>query len=219
MKRAAAALVRPVRKGRTGFLAVDCSEEGAAVLIDDSLTGMTPLPQKSLPGGHHELLLRKKGFVEWASDVEVKPGEQTRVSVVMTPSTEYIEAYERKARAMRLFAWGTAGLALASAAGSTWFYLKAKDNSEISEQAVRDLEDDPSNAALRAKADEANSEGETQYTLYWVMMGGAIVSAGASALLFYLGEDPDRYESFAATPAVTLGPGPGLGGVSLTARF
>lgn len=221
MRRAAAALVRPVRKGHTGFLLVDCSEEGAGVHIDDSLTGMTPLPQKSLSGGHHELLLRKKGFVEWASDVEIKPGEQTKVSVVLTPSREYIEGYERKARTMRLLAWSTLGLAVASAAGSTWFYLKAKDNAEISQDAVDQMnlqpgKDDP---ALRARADEANSEGETQYTLYWVLMGSAVASAGASALLFYLGDDPSRYETFAGEAPVTLGPGPGLGGISLTARF
>jgi len=219
LRKAAHALVRPIRKGNTGFLALECSEEGASVYLDESLAGVTPLPQKPLPGGEHEVVLRKKGFVEWASEVNIGPGELSKLSVVLTPSQEYIGDYERKAQAMRYLAWGTLGLAVLGTAGSTWFYLSARENSELLQEANKKLELQPGDRKAQQQADQAYDQGTTQYTLYWVLMGSAILTGTSSTLLFYLGDPPDRYRQFEQGSGVTIGPGPGLAGLSVGGSF
>ena len=215
LKKAALALVRPLRKGRTGFLAIEANEEGASVYVDEHLLGVTPLKQKSLPGGYHELVLKKEGFVEWAGEVEIRPGALQRMDAVMIPSQEFIKSYERRAKTMRVLAWSCLGLSLASAAGSTYFFLAARDNADVSSDANTRLDLDPGDTNARERADKANSEGRTQYALYWTLMAASMVSVGSSAILFYLGDPPEKYEEFQQKAAVGLYPLPGGLGLSV----
>ena len=84
------------------------------------------LRSESLPGGFHELLLKKDGFIEWARGVDIRPGELERIDVVMVPSQEYIRRYERRASTMRVLAWSSLGLAALTAAGAGYFYIEAR---------------------------------------------------------------------------------------------
>ena len=225
VRKAAHALVRPVRKGNTGFLEIEVEEEGASIYVDERLIGTTPMKKKSLPGGFHELVIKKKGFVEWAGEVEICPGELSKMSIMLTPSQEYIKDYESRASTLHLLAWSTLGLSVIAAASSGYFFYLADENSAIAQDANSKLESETlieeERKLQRSRSQTAVDEGRTQYTLYWVLMGASVLSAASSSILFYVGDAPGKYDEFQQEVKVALSPvGPSDGpGFSMVARF
>ncbi len=194
MGRAVRRLTRALRRGRSGFVSVTSNEEGARVMLDGKLVGATPLPLLKVPGGLHDVELEKEGFVTWAGEVQVAPGEQAPVHAMMVPSGDYAEEYRSKASMQRTWGWGLAGLGVAAAAGSVATYYLAKGEAEAAQSKLAELESGPYDAELRQEITAHNDAGQTQYVLYWVLMAATVASAGGSAYLLMTGEDPDRYE-------------------------
>ncbi len=205
MGRAVRRLTRSLRRGKSGFVSVTANAEGAKVLLDGKLVGSTPLPLVKVPGGLHDIELEKTGFVTWAGEVDVTPGEQATVHALLVPSGSFVEEYRSRAVTRRAWAWGLAGLGVAAAAGSVTSYLLAGQEAEAAQSKMADLDAAPGDSKLRQEIAAHNDAGKTQYVLYWVLMAAAVGAAGGSAVLLLTGEDPDRYDILDATKQAGAG--------------
>ena len=106
-------LVGKVLKGRTGTLVVSVTEAGAAVKVDDTLLGVTPLNgQLSLSAGPHLLSVEKKGFITAQKEVRIAPDKMVEEQVTLTPSPDFIKDYEASASHMRIGAWTASAVAV-----------------------------------------------------------------------------------------------------------
>lgn len=66
-----------------GTLVINCPIEGAEVLVDEESVGFTPLEPVELEPGSHTLRVRRGGYTEFASVIEIRAGETETVSVDM----------------------------------------------------------------------------------------------------------------------------------------
>ena len=106
---AAVKLVGKMLEGKQGSTLVTSSELGAAVKVDDSQVGTTPLPGPlKLAGGPHLVSVEKEGFTLSRREVKVVPDQLSEEHFTLVPSPDTIKAYETRAGNMRIFAWGTA---------------------------------------------------------------------------------------------------------------
>ena len=69
----------PVAPG-PGSLQVVSRPSGAQVILDGKSIGRTPLSIAEISDGAHDIRLDLPGFRGWATTVQVRPGEQTRVA-------------------------------------------------------------------------------------------------------------------------------------------
>ncbi len=60
-----------VLKGFIGTLEIEVSEEGAEIIIDDTLVGLSPVDPVTIETGEHEIIIRKTGFYEIKKRVKV----------------------------------------------------------------------------------------------------------------------------------------------------
>ena len=116
----------PLLKDQQGFLLVRTREEGAEVLVDDTLIGSTP--QKAavpLSRGLHRVQIRKDGFIAQTRSVRIEPN-QTRVEDVdLVPSPDYAAAYRDKNSRLRVGAWVFTGVAVLSIGATIWLEVAA----------------------------------------------------------------------------------------------
>lgn len=87
-KRKAAEARLSVLAGRTGLLAIDAAEAGAAILVDDKPTGTTPLaaPLRLAPGPHR-VRINKDGFLPFDQAPNVVAGTTSTVQVKLVAQT------------------------------------------------------------------------------------------------------------------------------------
>jgi hypothetical protein len=202
-------LVGKLLEGRQGSLVVGSSEVGAAVKIDDTQVGTTPL-QARLPmaAGPHLLSIEKDGFSQVKKEVRISPDQVSDEFIRMVPSPDMAEAYEAKARRFRLLAWVSTGVAVGGvaafvvgnvvanstygdplAAGTFSFYraqLLAGNESEEN----------------RTKAGALKSKIELMQTVSWIGVAAAATGAIAATVLFVVGDPPGRYEAYRQTAGV-----------------
>ena len=76
---ARAPVAAPVATG-PGSLQVVSRPSGAPVILDGKTVGRTPLSIAEISDGAHDIRLDLPGFRGWATTVQVRPGEQTRVA-------------------------------------------------------------------------------------------------------------------------------------------
>ena len=81
-----AARLPPLRTA-TGGLSVQTTPAGATVLVDGQSRGSTPTVIGDLSPGAHQLTLRRDGYLENQSTVQVRPNAVDPVSVVLTAAT------------------------------------------------------------------------------------------------------------------------------------
>jgi hypothetical protein len=72
--------VDPVPVTGPGSLQVVSRPSGAQVILDGRSIGRTPLSIAGISDGTHDIRLDLPGFRGWATTVQVRPGEQTRVA-------------------------------------------------------------------------------------------------------------------------------------------
>lgn len=224
-------LVGKLLEGRQGSIVVASSEVGAAVKIDDTQVGTTPL-QARLPvaAGPHLLTVEKDGFSAVKKEVRISPDQVSDEFIKLVPSPDMAEAYEARATRLRVLAWVGAGLAAAGAgtfvAGNvmanqlygdsntqtSFAYHKAKlsDGIEVSDSVDH-----------RAEAGRLKAEIESWQTVSWIGLGTAGVGAIAATVLFVVGDPPGKYEGYRqkAAPKVSLIIAPAPGGAVLTGTF
>jgi hypothetical protein len=204
--RAVGKLVSRVLGGRSGTLVVGSTEAGAVVKVDDQVKGTTPLGAAiSLPSGPHALAVEKEGFVAFQKEVQVLPGKLTEERAALTPSPDFIRAYESRQGKLRTGAWIATGLAVAGATAAvllqanasklygnesstgTFLYDRARLQAGISTEAGVDL---------RAQATQLQSEITQSQTLSWVAAGVAVAGAATATWLWIASDDPNRYARY-----------------------
>jgi hypothetical protein len=203
---AAKTLMAPLLKSLGGFVEIRTSEEGADVVIDEQVVGQTPAGVLTIAGGAHEIIVRKRGFIEARRTVSIGPGETVPVEMPLIPSRDFAREHQRVNGTKRRLAW--IGTAVAVAAGATAGYFlwnASNDFSDISRKidaanAAGILADSPEAMALeKERLDVQNSVVRQR----WVAgAGGALFVGGLSLALyqFLTGDDPSRYEAYVGQP-------------------
>lgn len=193
-------LVRDLLEEQSGELRLTSAEEGANVLVDGSLIGVTPLNPQQLTGGPHQVQVIKQGFINWGKDIYVRKSEPVALETVLVPSQDFIDDYVAGARLWRISAWISGGLGVASAAfaigGYAWNAERGSSlNQRISTQGCT-VDATPLPAA---DCDALNAEGSGVRGFHGAIIGMSIAATallGTSAALFSFGPDPDRYEAY-----------------------
>ena len=116
-----AARLPPLRTA-TGGLSVQTTPAGATVLVDGQSRGSTPTVIGDLSPGAHQLTLRRDGYLENQSTVQVRPNAVDPVSVVLTaatPNTIPIVQAPRGGSNLKWLLLGGAGAAVAGGVAAT----------------------------------------------------------------------------------------------------
>ncbi|MBN2493601.1 MAG: PEGA domain-containing protein [Deltaproteobacteria bacterium] len=191
-------VVAKMLEAASGALLVSVSEEGADISIDGHTVGTSPMNQLPLPAGPHDLRVSRKGFVDWARTVEVRPDDLQMVDVTLIPSAAFVADYEDRAVSMRRWAWisGAAFVALEAAALGLRIYTWQEYDPIVDAYNSNNL---PENMSQReyyeAHKGDIDLAEKLDYTALGLSLAG--VAAGVvSAYLFIEGEDPDRYRRF-----------------------
>lgn len=230
-------LVGKLLEGRQGAVVVASSEIGAAVKIDDTQVGTTPLQARvPVAAGPHLLTVEKEGFSAVKKEVRISPDQVTDEFIKLVPSPDMAEAYEARATRLRALAWVGTGLAVAGAgafvAGNVmanatygdpqsvgtfaWHRSFLADGKETSEATA-------TSPAInhRTEANRLKAEIESWQTVSWIGLGAAGVGAIAATVLFVIGDPPGKYEAYRqkSAPKVSLLVAPAPGGAVLTGSF
>jgi len=115
-----AARLPPLRTA-TGGLSVQTTPAGATVLVDGQARGSTPTVIGDLSPGAHQLTLRRDGFLENQSTVQVRPNAVDTVSIVLTAATPNATPIVQAPRGGSNLKWlllGGAGAAVAGVAAT-----------------------------------------------------------------------------------------------------
>lgn len=232
-------LVGKLLEGRQGALVVASSEVGAAVKLDDTQVGTTPLEARlPVAAGPHLLTVEKEGFSAVKKEVRISPDQVSDEFVKLVPSPDMAEAYEARAMRLRVLAWVGTGLAVAGvgafAAGNVmatqlygeagtagtfaWNRARLTEGKETSTVVVNDAE---TVIDHRAEAGRLKAEIETWQTVAWIGLGTAALGALSATVLFVVGDPPGRFEAYRqkAAPKVSVRLSPAPGGAVLTGSF
>jgi hypothetical protein len=188
-------LMKPVLEKHTGALSVLSNEEGATVLIDQSAVGTAPWRGEHIAAGPHRVKATKEGFIESQVDVVVPPGANGAIQILLVPSAEFADQHKKTALVYRISAITSAAVAGFSLAGGTalWVY-QSQRTAEFAKTAALDN----TGAVLlpSAKYNEINNLRIGSYAL----MGATLPLLAVSGALFYLGDDPNKYDALTASP-------------------
>ena len=215
-------LVSKVLSEKPGMLMLQVGEEGANVFLDDSLRGVTPIGVIELASGPHRLRVTKKGFVDWAKEVEINPDETETVEITLIPSREYIESYESRHGSLRTWAWITSGSAIAFGAAALGLFLYADQSyfpNEVEPHRKDCIEMGMScPQSLRDKVEQNGSTYDRMIYSVYALDALLVLSAGAALYCWLAGDDPDHYQQFRRAE-VQFSPTASGGFLSATFRF
>ncbi len=221
-------LVGKVLQGRQGSFLLSCSEAGAAVKVDGSMLGTTPLQGRhALAAGPHLLSVEKEGYVTWQKELRVSPDEVSDETAHLVPSPDTIAAYESRANKLRAGAWISTGLAVAGAATFAVFQTRvgglygdpAREGTfQFHRAALAEGLEVEDGVDHRAQATALSSQIQSAQLISYVGAGVA-GAATAAALFFWIsGDAPDHYARFKEV-RISAGPtGSGAAAV-LSGRF
>ena len=202
-----AALISPLLTGRQGFIVVIASEDGSVVKVDGTQLGTTPMTQRlQVPGGPHILRIEKEGFTSVQKQVRVAPDQVTEEAVRLMPSPDFIEGYEKKQWGLRIGAFIAAGVAVA---GITTFAIMqgqaqssygdpSQPNSFAGLRSSLVTMEDPE---VRKKAEDLRNKINSQLAISYVAGGLGLAGAVTATVLFLIGEDPNKYQSYRGVKA------------------
>lgn len=225
---AAVKLVGKMLEGKLGSTLVTSSEVGAAVKVDDTQVGTTPLPGPlKLPGGPHLISVEKDGFTRSQRAVKVVPDQLGEQHFTLVPNPDTIKDYETRAQSTRLLAWCTAGAAIAGVGLFAVGQLRADSiygavntpGTFLYHQAAlaegRETEVTPTGQLINHRV-QANATANAVQTWQAVSISALVVGgvgAAAALVLFIVGAPPEKYEAFHARLGMSLR------GLALTGAF
>ncbi len=218
-------LVGKLLEGRQGSLVVGSSETGAAVKIDDTQVGTTPLQSRvAIAAGPHLLSVEKEGFTQVRKEVRISPDQVSDEFVRLVPSPDMAEAYEAKAKRFRVLAWVSTGVAVAGVGAFIGGNLAA--NSIYGESGTPDTfaryraELAGGNETNRDKANQLKSQIELMQTVSWIGLGAAAAGGIAATVFFVVGDPPGKYEAYRQkTGVVSMSVSPAPGGMVVSGQF
>jgi len=127
MRAAVRQLVSELLALHTGTLSLTASEDGASVMIDDAIAGVTPLAQLDIPAGNHRLEVTKPGFVVSRQPLVVTPGKETQVQITLLPSAEFAATYSQQANRTRVLAWSAIGVGVVAGGTAAALLVSARN--------------------------------------------------------------------------------------------
>jgi hypothetical protein len=201
---AARLVLQPLLADGRASIAVVVSEEGANVVVDGDVVGVTPLDAPvGLSGGIHQIVISKEGFVRSQETVRVKSGDALTRDIVLRPSVEYLTKYNADAGLYRTLAWvSTAGAVVSVAAtGATLAgYLGAVADADAVAIAAQAEIDKKQLSNESERFQELNTERTEARNASIPWMGGLIASSVAAGVttifatyFWAFGDDPGRY--------------------------
>lgn len=222
-----------------GALALDISEPGAVVFVDDQHLGAYQGALR-LPRGPHRLRVERGGFLPVEREVSVD-ATSAPLRVVLEPTPETRASYESSANAHRLWGWvGVAAGAVIGGAGTTWLLV----NGGIDPTAERELDEiyaavdgkqdwpgngdvqdcnttsggnaDVCNALVKdfeARYDSARNEASAKDLVGYVGVGVGAAALVTGVVLLVTGDDPDRYRRDGSGQLGQVRPAPSPGGL------
>ncbi|MCA2980696.1 MAG: PEGA domain-containing protein [Myxococcaceae bacterium] len=217
------ALLSPLLTGRQGFLVVISSEDGSAVKVDGTQVGTTPMTQRLvLAGGPHVVRIEKEGFTAMQRQVKVVPDQLTELAVRLYPSPDFIDAYERRQWGLRIGAFTAMGVAIVGVTTFALMQVQARDQYGLGAAGetgtfltarAKLLTDETEEN--RREAERLASDIQSRLAISYVGVGIGLAAAVTSVVLFFVGEDPNRYQSYRAVrPTAWLSPQGGGGGLA-----
>lgn len=218
-------LVGKLLEGRQGSLVVGASETGAAVKIDDTQVGTTPLQSRvPIAAGPHLLSVEKDGFTQVRKEVRISPDQVADEFIRLVPSPDMAEAYEARAKRFRVLAWISTGVAVAGVGAFVGGNLAAsglygETNTEKTFAFYRDrlVRGDES---YRDMANQAKAQIELMQTISWIGLGAAAAGGIAATVFFVVGDPPGKYEAYRQkTGVVSMSLSPTPGGMVLSGQF
>lgn len=189
-RRAVRRLVSGLLSQGAGLLSVASSEEGAEVRLDGRLVGTTPLSSLSVPGGRHEVVVAKDGFVDVRADHIVPPSGTLSLRATLSPSVATADAWrDGVGRAHLLGGLVSAGGVVAALGGGALLGANVLRADE-----------------LKQTSDGQITADEQQVFVVRDVAGLSLLSAGAVAVVggvvaFVLAGDGDRYEGLVGQPS------------------
>jgi hypothetical protein len=197
--------MRPSSAGLTAgaTLSLDISEPNAVVSVDgeaqpDYARGLR------LPVGRHLVRVERAGFRDLSRDVVLEPGTNA-LDVSLLPTPQYLGDYVASAKRQRTLGLITAGAGALAAAGGAGFLIwnQGKKN-----EAERRFHDYRAEVEQRPEGDRCDASCEQQFEILtddldakrkrdvfgWIGVGVGAAAIGAGGLIYFLGDDPKRYD-------------------------
>lgn len=193
-------LVSKVLASRSGTLVVTCSEHGATVKVDGEIVGTTPLPRRPISWGPHRVDVEKTGFIAGIEDISVNGSGLTETHFQLVPSPDFVTAYEKKAKAMRIGAWVSTGLAAASFGGAIYFevYQSRQANNFVTMRSQYEAMANPTEAQYQQLVN-AKDDVQASINKTYAFTGVGLGLTAAALYLWIAGDDPGRYADFRET--------------------
>lgn len=228
------ALPDPMRRP-TGTLVLSANVERAKVAIDGRAKGYTPLQPIPIAPGDHDVVVAKEGYVDFHQKVEVEPGGESNVEVVLKkPVPKQVGPPTSKLRIGAYVAGGATVVALATGIG-----FAVSQQGAVTRFCARYLEINgevcsPNNPARADPPElrELRSEVESKSLAANISFAVAGVAAVTTGVLLYLDftspppavpalqeGEPEPKSAALLTPRVGFGLLPGGASLSLSGRF
>ena len=207
-------VVAPLLEKNSGQFFVTITDPGAAgatIVIDDKATGITVPPGTQAPPiilgwGPHHVTIQKEGFLTFEKDIQIDEGQSTTTAVTLVPSPDFVASYRSFNWKLRIGAYATAVLTVGLAAGSVYAnYVNINQYKQYQNglAAYNNSATVPypnvgscSGCSSLQGLSQAAARGNSTLLASQLMAGGAVASAVASTILFVVGSDPHRYDSF-----------------------
>jgi hypothetical protein len=231
-------LVGKLLEGRQGAVVVSANEVGAAVKIDDTQVGTTPLQSRvAVAAGPHLLTVEKEGFTQVRKEVRINPDQLSDEYVRLVPSPDMAEQYEARANRTRILAFTAGGVAVAGAAtfllgtvvaGNRYGSPGAEGSFEWHRAYLSRGEEVSAEGSTgcfkgvcdhRAEAQRLKAEIESWQAVSFIGLGAAGVGAAVSTVLFVVGDPPGKYEAYRQRTGVVMQVTPTVGGVLVNGQF
>jgi hypothetical protein len=162
---------------KQGKLRIRTSPGGAEVLLDGEAVGRTPL-DRQVTAGKHVVAVQVDGHAPVMKRIEVKPGEDTRLALNLTPlAPGPAAAEEPNFFTRRLWTWVAAGTALAALGAGIGVGVSA--NADFDEYELSCNE-------AHAYCNELGDRVDTKDRVANAMFGVAGAAAAAAVVLYFV---------------------------------
>jgi hypothetical protein len=185
-----------------GTLAFKLSEPDAVLTLDGKPT-VGHSAGLRLPAGRHSVRVERAGFFDVEREVVVTPGANS-LDVRLLPTPEYLGDYVSQAKGQRTLSYVVMGAGAVVALGSGAFLLwnrgQQNDAKAAFDDFARSVEDGETGMCPSAGCEESlnillsDLEAKRDRDVYgWIGVGVGAAAIGTGAILFALGNDPNRY--------------------------
>lgn len=192
------------------LLRIVASEPGVEVMVD-GVVRPNPGAGVWLPKGQHRLRVALAGFEPYEKDVDLPPGVETPLAVVMVPTAETRARHESAVHTRKVVGWTLLGVgAVAAVGGAVYGVMQSGDVSDARKyrDGILAAEADWNNQcwagqgptyqlrgcdAIRADAEDRVDSAVLRRNLGFVGAGAGVVMAGVGTYLLATLPDPERY--------------------------